>query len=315
MHPRAVEMGMENPLTYIGIFTCAYILFKLVVHIYTYLRPSSLPKYLHSKESYALVTGSTDGIGRGFVYELCERGFNIVLHGRNPQKLARIEDQLKKEFPQRKFRTLLFDASQSTESLDRLIQPLQDIEITVLVNNVGGGQARSMFLSVQDHTREEIDRTININARFMAQLTRLMLPILKRNSPSLVMNISSVAALGLPLVCVYGATKGFVETFSKGLKMEMMAGGHQVDVMSVRVGSVQSASHDVPTSFFVPTARPMARAALARVGCGSVSVLAYWPHRIQCVLFDYFPEKLVQLILINGVNTREAEDKKKGQAQ
>ena len=48
----------------------------------------SLPGYdlkerYYTEDSYALITGSTDGIGKGFSLKLAELGFNIVLVARN----------------------------------------------------------------------------------------------------------------------------------------------------------------------------------------------------------------------------------------
>lgn len=41
----------------------------------------------YGKGSWALVTGSTDGIGLGFCHVLAEHSFNIILVSRNIQKL------------------------------------------------------------------------------------------------------------------------------------------------------------------------------------------------------------------------------------
>ena len=41
----------------------------------------------YGKDSWAIVTGCTDGIGKALAFELAKRGFNIYLIGRDPQKL------------------------------------------------------------------------------------------------------------------------------------------------------------------------------------------------------------------------------------
>ena len=45
------------------------------------------PERYGPKGSWAVVTGSTDGIGKAFAMELASRGFNIVLISRNIDKL------------------------------------------------------------------------------------------------------------------------------------------------------------------------------------------------------------------------------------
>src|SRR3984893_12013911 len=80
-------------LTAVGTLAASTVLFYLSRAVFVYfLRPTSLACYLSNDTahpSWALITGSTDGIGLGFAKELCSRGFNVLLHGRNMGKLQR----------------------------------------------------------------------------------------------------------------------------------------------------------------------------------------------------------------------------------
>lgn len=294
---------------------------KLVQHLYTYLRPSLLPKYLlQHEDSYALVTGSTDGIGYSLCQELCRYGFNLVLHGRNPEKLARVDKQLRTEFPHLKTRTLILDAGEPlaiTRLLDNAVRGLDDIKITVLVNNVGGmgGQTQSVFQSLEDYTSEEVDRVLNTNARFATQLTRALYPNLKRSSPSLIIFLSSIARYGMGYVGVYSATKAYVEALSKALAMEAKAENQNIDTMCAVVGHTKSAGtdyHEKP-GFFMPSSEGMAEAILARVGCGcgSTSIIPYWPHWLHSLIFVVFPERLLQNIGIRRLLKLKEEEQRK----
>jgi short-subunit dehydrogenase len=300
---------VANIICLLGAATSLYLLVNLALHLYAFLRPSSLSRYLHKgKESWALVTGSSDGIGLGFAQELCKNGFNVILHGRNRQKLQGVKERLKGEFPSVKIRILVIDATAPTDSLeDIVVRELADIHLTVLINNVGGQPyhiART-FQRLQDFANLEVDRALNLNARFPIQLTRVLLPILEGNGPSLIMNISSLAAIGAPYLCVYVGSKGFIEAFTRGLKTEIRAEAENVEVIGIRTGNVLSGSNKVRTSFFTPTSRVMARAALARVGCGQTLIAAYWPHWLQLVPFNIFPEKIIQTWLIQELKLRK----------
>ncbi|EQL29380.1 short chain dehydrogenase/reductase [Blastomyces gilchristii SLH14081] len=308
---------MDFTMTVLSVFTAfgalaiLYVFIKVCHVLYIFCHPSTLPKYLDkTKGSYALVTGSTEGIGTAFARELCKYGFNIVLHGRNPEKLSRIENNLKHEFPHTKFRQFIFDASQPTESLEKVVDRMfNDIPLTVLVNNVGGtaGQTRSQFMTLKDHTNEEVDRVINVNMRFMTQLTRVLLPHLERNSPALIINISSVSSIGMPYLTIYAATKAYIQSFTNGLNMEMKAEGKHIDVMSMVVASTQTAGNPRRLSFFVPTADKIARSSLARVGCGGVSVTPYWRHWLQKLTVDILPEKMVQWLVVYNIEPLKGE--------
>lgn len=73
-----------NPFSYLGLAAATYLTWKFTQQAKVYLLPSTLNKrYNASGNNWALVTGATNGIGFGFCEELCERGFNVILHGRN----------------------------------------------------------------------------------------------------------------------------------------------------------------------------------------------------------------------------------------
>jgi D-arabinose 1-dehydrogenase-like Zn-dependent alcohol dehydrogenase len=60
-------------------------LVRAVVKHYILPMPDLKKRYCHEdKESWAVVTGATDGIGLGFCKVLVKMGFNIVLISRNP---------------------------------------------------------------------------------------------------------------------------------------------------------------------------------------------------------------------------------------
>ena len=84
-----------------------------------FLYPSTLDRYLRDyqeEKSWALVTGSSDGIGEGIAHELCSRGFNVVLHGRNAEKLSRVQASLLAGYPKVQIRKVIADAESFTTS-------------------------------------------------------------------------------------------------------------------------------------------------------------------------------------------------------
>jgi len=51
----------------------------------------------------------------------------------------------------------------------------------------------------------EVDAHVDLNARFMARLTTLLLPVLTRQDRSLILNLSSPARMGMPWLCEEGS--------------------------------------------------------------------------------------------------------------
>lgn len=261
-----------------------------------YLLPCKLQRYNRAgkDKNWALVTGATDGIGFGFCQELCARGFNVLLMGRNEDKLHRRAAELRQQFPMSRVDTIVMDAVPVNSEIDKLANGLPG-QLTVLVNNVGG---ESMpYLTLGEYTFEELQTTIDKNAVFMAQLTRVLLPVLSRAERSLVLNISSMSAWGCPYVSTYAAAKGFVDTFTRALQGECAAEKNGVDVMGLKVGQTSTPGYNHPPSMFIPTARVMAKAGLDRVGCGKTIVCGYFLHWLQGLSFTVLPRALLMKVL------------------
>ena len=64
----------------------------------------------YGKDSWAIVTGCTDGIGKALALELAKRGFNIYLLGRDPKKLQDTQKEIEKDYG-RQARTFVIDFS------------------------------------------------------------------------------------------------------------------------------------------------------------------------------------------------------------
>jgi len=294
----------------IGCAVLLYLSIKTASVVRLYTRRSSLPRYLHN-DAYALVTGASDGIGFGFVQELLTRGFNVILHGRNPSKLSALKADLQKEFPKHKIEFVVADASSTAADIAGVFKAIEDKPITVFINCIGGVFCYPKMKSLKDTTAAEMDESINLNARFPMQLTRAMLPILERNSPSLVMTLGSMAAIaGAPLYSVYAAGKAFDVTFSHSLRLEMLLEGKDVEVLAVQVGEVHSAGNPATRSFWVPSSRQFASAALDRVGCGCTTVFAAFPHYLRNVMGKFFPSSVLDSVVLGICRERYAKQMK-----
>jgi len=310
-------------LALLGSATLSYLLFRLARFIYFYaLQPSALPRYRHGSKykAWALVTGSSDGIGLGFASVLAGNGFNVILHGRNLVKLEAVETRLGTDFPHAQFRILVADASGShgmKKAIEGMVSSLSDLPgpLTVLINNAGGiSMLPSGFNSLQGHGSAGVDGVLNLNIRFATQLTRALMPKLIEHAPSLIMSISSVTATlgGVPYLSVYSGTKAYLLAWSGGLQREIWSQGLDIEALAIVVGQVTNVSHyKEPTSFFLPNAETMARAALARVGCGKLTVTGYWTHALQVFLVQLMPEVLATRFIVDGTKNARANEIRK----
>ena len=322
-----------KPLAAVGSIWASYQLYRLANFTwYHFLRPYNLQKYKEGVigSPWALVTGSSDGIGVGFAEELASQGFNVILHGRNAQKLQTVSETLQAQFPGRKFKILILDAIEDAGDVDKIqaaLAEFKDLDLKVLINNVGGWPTgeKPTFRQFSEQPPSQVDGWIDVNLRFPAQFTRQVLPALIENQPALIVNISSGAAnVPSPYMAVYSGSKAFNISWSRSLAVELEDAGHDVDCHAIVVGPTATprlVKSGINAGLMQPTPRQMARSSLGYAGTGVRDVAAYWGHDYLMTIFDYFPgwyaEKFVREFSKEIIKTelREMEEEAKAKQQ
>lgn len=295
---------------------------KLAFFIWAYVRPSSILRYRHNHSNssappWAIITGASDGIGKAYAYELADRGFNIVLHGRNSTKLHNVRHELQTEYPHLSFRIIIADATDSgpdaLERIHEIAEGLKDLHITILINNVGAGAKPSSHPAVEEFHQTlapDIDAVISLNARFPIQFTRAILPhLLSHGGPALILSMGSMADAGMPYLEIYSACKAFLLCFSRALRREMIAEGNaNVEVLGIMTGEVTDVSFDrqKPT-LGRPGSRQFAHAAIERVGCGWEVVAPWWPQGLSWAVMDWLPAWAVDRALVSAMKRTRKE--------
>lgn len=134
---------------YIGLIACLIKLRSILDFLWFYfLRPTSeWQKYLQGPSPYAVVTGATDGIGRSTAQELYDKGFNLILHGRNEKKLKNVVAEIQSAKSKRTgqvqdVKYFLVDASKAEIDFEGIAKRFEGLNVTVLLNNVGGSTVR-----------------------------------------------------------------------------------------------------------------------------------------------------------------------------
>ncbi|KAK6505785.1 hypothetical protein TWF481_007677 [Arthrobotrys musiformis] len=300
-----------------GAATVSYFLWKTFQFANLYfLKPSKLYKYraVQSPKGdapWALITGSSDGIGKALAIELASKGFNIIIHGRTPSKISKLAADLEAQYKV-KTKTLALDATDPVLSVDEpVLSAIGDINITILINCVGGMgvAAKRVFDPLVERTEAEIDRTFSINGRFMTQLTRVLLP--RMTEPGIIINVGSSSAFGLPWVQLYSGAKGYLNSLSIALNAEMYATGRDIEVMAVTPGSVAGTpGFKYAEGSFLPDTRTMARSILDRIGSGQTVVSPYWVQGLQEGLFRFpGPQMYKRMVATIMRGMKEIEDR------
>src|SRR5258708_35640537 len=85
---------------------------------------------------WALVTGSSSGIGKEFAHQLAASGLNLILVARRQDALESLGHQLAADFGV-EYRAISLDLSDEG-FLDRLEAATQDLDVCLSVSNAGG---------------------------------------------------------------------------------------------------------------------------------------------------------------------------------
>ncbi|CAH0754822.1 unnamed protein product [Bemisia tabaci] len=263
------------------------VLLGLKVHLLPYFKAQNadlVKKY----GSWAVVTGSTDGIGRAYAKELAKRGVNIVLISRSIEKLLQVSHEIESEFGV-KTKVIAVDFSKGQPVFDEIEKELKDIPVGILVNNVGKQYAYPTYLG--EVPEQDLWDIVNINVGAATAMTRMLVPQMKERRQGAIVNVSSSSEMQpLPLMTVYAASKVFLKSFSDALRFEYEKDGITVQHLSpLFVNTKMNAfSHRLQeTSLFVPDAQTYAYNAVNTLGQINHST-GYWAHGLQyfCVMLS-----------------------------
>jgi len=140
------------------------------------------------KDKSVLITGATDGIGKQTAIELALLGAEVILHGRNEERLLKIKSEITTLTKNNKIKTISSDLSslkKTAELVDEINNSFEHID--VLINNAG------VYMKNKELTEDGIEKTFAVNHLSHFLLTNRLIDILQQSSPSRIINVSSVA--------------------------------------------------------------------------------------------------------------------------
>ncbi len=165
--------------------------------------------------SWALVAGGSKGIGFSIAEALAKRRYNLLLVARNHENLILAKKILEKTYPI-EVETLTCDVSR-TESRIKIQDWCNDkrFKINILCNVAGsGGSSDFPELPLND-----VSTLLSTNLESTITLSSILIPYLKANAPSYILNVGSLAGFAPVLIkSVYASAKSAVHSFSYSLR-------------------------------------------------------------------------------------------------
>lgn len=256
-------------LATLGAVTVLYIALKAVcsfwhvVKVYVLAKTLGLSTNLKSLGSWAVVTGSTDGIGQSYAKQLGRLGLNVVLISRSADKLAAVAQEIEKQYPV-KTKCIAVDFTGGLDIYSTIAEGLKGLDIAVLVNNVGMSLDHPLFLT--EAPDRAMNNIITVNCNSVTFMSKLVLPAMVEKRKGAIINISSQSGCRpVPLLAVYSASKAYVEFFSAAIAEEYRSKGIIVQCISPGFVATKMSKIRKP-SFFAPSPDSYARSALATIG-------------------------------------------------
>jgi short-subunit dehydrogenase len=234
----------------------------------------------------AVVTGAAGGIGEQLAYALAARRSALVLVDKDAERLELVAKNARTRTsrPVTAYVVDLADDAAAHAVAARIAD--EHPETSLLINNAGvalGG-------SFEQATEEEFDWLLAINLRAVITFTRALLPTLRANPGSHLVNLSSLFGLIAPAGQVaYSTSKFAVRGFTEGLRAELAG---TVGVTVVHPGGIRTG---IAANARVAAAVPVTQA--QEGGRSFAKLLTYPPEKAAAQIITAIDKRRPRLLI------------------
>ena len=183
-------------------------------------------------EKVYIVTGGSSGLGKAFAHELVSNLANVVITGRDIEKLKKVASDLGAN-------CLWFHADVTNdEQLDGLIKFTMDKfgKLDGIINNAGIGG----WSPIEELTREKMREVYEVNVFGAAMLASKAAVVFKKQNYGTIVNIASTAALkGYKYGTIYSSSKFALRSMSQCWQAELRP--HNIRVIQINPSEVPTA--------------------------------------------------------------------------
>ena len=184
---------------------------------------------------YTIITGASEGIGRGFATVLAAQGHDLVIVARNGERLRELATELQAQH-RVDVRVIVQDLAVPGAAA-AVRDAIGGLSIGCLINNAGFQVAIGPFA---DGDGEAVRAMIAVNVVALTDLTHLLLPAIRATRGAIINVASHAAFQPVPYMSAYAATKSYVLHLTEALGRELADSGSGVYVMALCPGATRT---------------------------------------------------------------------------
>lgn len=247
-----------------------------------------------------LITGASSGIGREMACILASEYDEMVLVGRNGERLQAVAREIAAAHPAVKMQTVATDLS-ITENCLRLYEEHKGVDF--LINNAGFGD----FGEFAETSVEKDLRMISTNVEALHVLMKLYLKDMVKRDNGRILNVASIAGfMPGPLMATYYATKAYVVRLSEAVRKELKKKRSRVKISILCPGPVKTnfeKEANIRFNFNGADVKKIARYALARRD--RFYIVPTLPVKLSRFFLKISPSPLIASVIYAAQNGRK----------
>lgn len=247
-----------------------------------------LPNFIsvYGPGSYVIVTGATEGIGKGFAEVLASKGMNLVLVSRTQYKLEVLAEELTEKYKVKTITHAIDLSNASEKDYKELKKKTDKVDVSMLINNAGIISLKT----IENLNRSEIEKIVTLNSLSVIYMLNMYLPQLKnRGYRSAIINMSShLAVRPMPHVVLYSSTKAFNHYLSVGLSEEYR---DSIDILSFQPSTISTKGANFDSSWRSVTVEESVTGALKDLGVRKTTHGTI-KHQLFASFIQFLPEQI-----------------------
>jgi len=179
-----------------------------------------------TSQGTALITGGSSGIGSVYADRLARRGYDLILAGRDMQRLDAVATKLHRTG--RKVSTLAGDLTNRTDVKAIEQRLLTDKSISLFLNNAG----QAVLTPLVESDPDKLDQMLEVNVMAFTRLAVAAAKAFTQRGRGTLINISSAVALAPDMLNgVYNGSKAYELSFTQALQIELAGKGVQIQAV------------------------------------------------------------------------------------